>query len=537
MHDTCPIALEDLELRGELARRSLLSFQRLEQYTPAYTLPGNANWPADREGRAVLAQVLIGRTVHRLSSQTDELLAGLPKGVIGPALDLTAIDEQQIAGHSWLLRGLCEHYSWLHRSEVLQRIRRIVDDLYLPLVGRYATYPIDPARRQPQGGGLAGEHLGGILDGWRLSSDIGAAFIALDGLTHAYEIDPRPELAVLIEEIVARFGELDPVAVGNQTHATLTCLRGLLRWNRLHQSPALVSRVQSLFASYLAIASTEHHQNWNWYGRPSWTEPCAVVDSLEVAVGLWRTTGCSGMLAVAQEILFTGLARQRHNGGYGCDICTGAEGQTSVKPHAIGYEAPWCCTMRGAEGLARAAESSWCTNGVRVLLPWQGDSTATLRVGSGTWIVQQASTYPLDGRSRFTVLSAPNDGRLELALYAAPWIDRGQVVGIDSWDGDWGICTLPARVGYALDVDLPLGLRQQPAVGSMRGTHSSLRHGPLLLGLVGRARTMAELGRPAPIGPGRYRVADGDVLAPLGDATWLPEAECKQMEFRALFAH
>ena len=536
MPDIRPIPWSDLRLGGELGRRCQLSFQRLEDYTPAFTLTGNPGWPADREGRAVLGQVLIGRAVQRVSSQTTLLLAGMPGGVLGVPLDPAAIDEQQVAGHSWLLRGLCEHHAWLGQAEVLARIRRIVDELFLPLRGRFVGYPIDPARRGPQGGGPAGEHLGGTLDGWRLSSDIGCAFIALDGLTHAYEIDPRPALAALIEEAIARFRELDPVAVGNQTHATLTCMRALLRWHRLLGRPELLAHVQRLFDIYLGTASTEQHHNWNWFGRPQWTEPCAVVDAFEVAIGLWRATGEAARLAQAQEILFTGLARQRHNGGYGCDICTGALNQTAVASFKNIYEGHWCCTMRGAEGLARAAEHSWCVDGSRVLLPWQGDSTATLHLPSGTWTVRQESRYPEDGVSRFTVVAAPAGGTLELALYAAPWIERNRASGVEAWDGDWAIVRLPARVGATLTVELPIGLRRQPALGGMHASHVSFRHGPLLLGVLGAARPAAALGQPTRLDGARYRAADGSVLAPLGEATWLPEAECRVDQREALFA-
>jgi hypothetical protein len=536
MSDIRPIAWEDLTLGGDLGRRSQLSFQRLEDYTPAFALPGNVGWPADKEGRAVLGQVLIGRTVHSASTQTALLLAGMPIGVLGPTLDLAAIDEQQISGHSWLLRGLCEHYTWRHQAEVLTRIRRIVDDLFLPLSGRFAGYPIDPVQRGPQGGGPTGEHLGGTLDGWRLSSDIGCAFIGLDGLTHAYELDPRPAVARLIEEIIARFRELDPVAVGNQTHATLTCLRALLRWHRLFGRPELLAHVQRLFDTYLDIASTEQHQNWNWFGRPQWTEPCAVVDAFEIAVGLWRATNDSSRLAAAQEILFTGLARQRHNGGYGCDICTGALGQTAVAIFQDIYESHWCCTMRGAEGWARAAEHSWCLDGARVRLPWQSDSTAVLRLSGGTWTVRQSSRHPEDGTSVFTVVDAPADGRLELLLYVAPWVDRSRVTGVTSWDGDWAVVHLPAQKGAPVIVELPFGLRRQPALGDLRGTHVSFRHGPLLLGVAGQARPVATLGHPVRMDGVRYRAADGSVLAPVSEATWLSEVECRTDVREVLFA-
>ena len=217
-----PIAWEDLDIRGELGRRCLLSFHRMEDYTPEFTLCGNEGWPGDREGRAILGQVLIGQTVHQTSSQTEALLAALPEGILGPPLDLETIQEQQVTGHGWLLRAFCEHYACSGKDDMLVRIRDIVDALYLPLRGKWRTYPIDPKKRK-EGGAQFGQLTGDVTAGWSLSSDVGGLFISLDGLTHVYETDPHPELKELIEEGIARFIELDPVSLGCQTHSTLSC--------------------------------------------------------------------------------------------------------------------------------------------------------------------------------------------------------------------------------------------------------------------------------------------------------------------------
>ena len=530
-----PIAWEDLDIRGELGRRSRLSFHRMEDYTPEFTLCGNEGWPGDREGRAILGQVLIGQAVHQTSSQTEALLAGLPEGVVGPPLDLGTIQEQQVTGHGWLLRALCEHYRCSGREDMLVRIRHILDALYLPLRGKWRTYPIDPKQRKKDVGAAAGQLTGDVLEGWSLSSDVGGLFLSLDGLTHAYETEPHLELVELVEEGIERFMESDPVSLGCQTHATLSCLRALLRWDRLHGRPELLAHVRSLFDAYLAGAYTEHHHNWNWFGQPSWTEPCAVVDSFQVATELWRATGEVRYLPIAQQILFTGLSRQRHNGGYGCDCCTGANDQTTVAVQD-NYEAHWCCTMRGAEGWARAAELCWCLSDERVYLPWQSDSTATLPMHDGVWKVRQESTYPQDGRSVFIVEKAPATGELEVALYVAPWVDRERITGISDWDDNWALVRLPAMIGATIDIELPFGLKQHPGMGEMSASHISFRHGPLLLGVANDPCSKHLGGLPKPLGGARYQATDGSLLGPLGDATWLPEEVCKQSVYKVLFA-
>jgi uncharacterized protein len=532
-HTSCPIPWKNLDLRGEIARRARLSFQRLEDYSPAFTLCGNRGWPGDREGRAILGQVLLSQTLHEESRQTGALLDGLPDGILGEPLDHEAIHEQQVMGHHWLLRAFCEIHAVTGREEMLDRMRRIVDELYLPLRGKWNTYPINPERRDKTKGAQAGTMVDGVVDGWKLSSDIGTAFIALDGLTQAYEVEPRPELGELIEEGIQRFLEIDPVKLGCQTHATLSCLRALLRWSRIKDRPDLVQHSAKIFDIYLSIATTEHHHNWNWFGQPTWTEPCAVVDAFMVALELWRATGNNGRLATAQEILFTGLSRQNNIGGYGTDHCVGANGLATVRVHS--YEAPHCCTMRGAEGWARIAESCWHLAGDRVYLPWQSDSTALLRLPAGTWKVRQESRYPEDGVSTLTIEQAPEDGILELALYAAPWVDRSSATSVAEWDGDWAIVRFPARPGATVRIDLPFGLRRQPALGEMRETHVSFRHGPSLLGLRGESSTAEALGQPKPLGRARYRTADGSVLEPIGEATWHTEQFYRETQYQVLF--
>ena len=555
--DICQtIALEHITLSGELGRRVDLSFTRLEGYDAALTLAGNPGWPGDREGRAILGQVLTGQATHRSPTHTEALIAALPAGMLGAPIDLHAIREQQVTGNQWLLRAYCEIYAQTKRADILQRIDAMIDGLYLPLRGHVATYPIDPAQRGAAGdGGVYGHEGDRAVAGWVVSTDIGAVFIALDGLTHAWELRPRDDLRALIDEMIARFVELDVVTLGCQTHATLSCLRGLLRWHRAQHRPDLLALVQRVFATYLAAASTEHHHNWNWFGRPAWTEPCAVVDSFEVALGLWRATGDSSYLATAQEILFSGLFRQLPNGGYTTDCCTGTGGHLHVGTSIDGTEVVWCCTMRGAEGFARAAAHSWCpakaggkTQGKRVHLPWQSSSVATLHNRDGVWRIRQESAYPQDGASRFVVEQAPAGGVLEIAVYAGPWVDRARATGVEAWDGDWAIVTLAAKSGAERVVDLPFTVRRQAARGVLAASHSTLRAGPVLLGLRGtgavssaglsalRGVGIAAVGTPVRTASG-YRTASGEILEPIGAATWVTDGSQVRVPRQVLFAN
>ena len=55
---------------------------------------------------------------------------------------------------------------------------------------------------------------------------------------------------------------------------------------------------------------TENFENYNWFGRPEWTEGCAVIDSFIVATRLWRATG-NARTSKTPMIYFNGMGRQR----------------------------------------------------------------------------------------------------------------------------------------------------------------------------------------------------------------------------------
>jgi hypothetical protein len=97
---------------------------------------------------------------------------------------------------------------------------------------------------------------------------------------------------------------------------------------------------------------TKTYQNLNWWGRPdSWTEPCAIVDSLMLSLDLYRATEEEAYRTMAARIWHNGLAAaQRDNGGAGTDSIV-AEGSGHKDLFAKSYEAAFCCSMRLAEGL------------------------------------------------------------------------------------------------------------------------------------------------------------------------------------------
>lgn len=160
--------------------------------------------------------------------------------------------------------------------------------------------------------------------------------------------------------MVGRFLQINLIKVRAQTHATLTALRALLRLEAHDPDPAMLAAIELRYKAYREQGMTEEFENYNWFGRPLWTEPCAIVDSLLVADQLWQATGKPEYLEDAQLIYYNAIAATQHsNGGFGCNTCVCTH-EPILRTHA--EEAYWCCTMRGSEGLVHSLQFA--------MVPW-----------------------------------------------------------------------------------------------------------------------------------------------------------------------
>ena len=157
---------------------------------------------------------------------------------------------------------------------------------------------------------------------------------------------------------------------------------------------------------------TENYENYNWFERyDTWTEPCAIVDSYLLATQLWAATRNPTYLEDADKIYLNGIAAtQRHNGGFGCDKPVGVV-YPELGIHAD--EAYWCCTMRGGEGLGRAAEYAYFTEGNRIVVPFYRESR--LQLPDRNVVLEQRTDYPFGDRIEFRFAEKP-DKEVSLAL-------------------------------------------------------------------------------------------------------------------------
>lgn len=352
--------------KDELQTRIVLNFKRLRddayyQIGQVFS-PSEYEWYGDKEGRALLAFVSHYKINGQKIDCMEEMMQCIPQKTneqlfFGP-LACDVIHEQQLSGHSWLLRGLCEYYEQFKSSEALEMIRSICEHLYLPTKGNYHTYPVDRVSKNE--GDVSGTSVA-VLNGWKLSSDIGCAFMSIDGLSHAYQLLGDPVIKDLLDEMINVYLGIDKVKLKVQTHCTLTAARGMMRMYDLTKDPVYLNGAKSIYALYVyGNGMTYTYQNVNWWGRnDTWTEPCAIVDSMMLAIQLYLAEGKEEYRRTAARIYHNGLATaQRANGGAGTDSVVIAEIGGSDTLYSKKYEAYFCCTMRLAEGLWFASRHS-----------------------------------------------------------------------------------------------------------------------------------------------------------------------------------
>lgn len=348
----------------------ILNFQRLKERE--YSLenlfqPASYDWPGDWEGRALLA-FLCHYEIHQTEiPHLHAFFNAIPEktnqdGYFGKIFDGVTVDEQQLSGHNWYLRGLLKYARLFKSEQAMALAKSTVENLYLPALQWYDRYPLD---RSASLGGVSGS-VTGSQDGWKLSSDIGCAFMCVDGLADYYKETKDLRVKAFLDKVIDFFVSVDLLKYQLQTHTTLTCLRGILLLYQTTQQEKYLQIVKEKFSFYVSNGMTLTYENFNWFGRKNtWTEPCAVVDSFILATELYKLTKESYYHTLARRIWFNGLQFcQRENGGAGPNSCVTTE-QKTLKISM--YEAPFCCTMRYAEGLLEYAQN-------QALFPWNEHS-------------------------------------------------------------------------------------------------------------------------------------------------------------------
>ena len=289
----------------------------------------------------------------------------------------------------------------------------------------YATYPVNSSLRES--GGAAGKILGSDGD-WMLSSDVGAGLAGLEGLVQAYDVLRTDGLKDVIEAIISAFRTIDVVKIKAHTHPVTLIMLGMIHYADITGDSTLVREVERLWSSYERYGMSENFGCYNWFARyDSWTEPCAIIDAYMVALELWRHTGNSHYRDMGERIYYNALTFSQYaNGGFGLQNCPGkASGTPFLQPH--NDEAWWCCTMRGAEGLARVAQYSWAVLDDTVTITSLNPSVATFKLHPEAAVSLSLQTgYPFENNARITIKEAQTRG-VYLKLPMPTWMRRVRI--------------------------------------------------------------------------------------------------------------
>lgn len=346
--------------KGEILRRIRLNRKRLNdemyRYPKIFTL--GEERPGDWTGRGILALVSLYKALEGykeeqldVKNQLDEIFLHLDEfinqdGYLGKVFDFKILNEQQVSGNSWFLRGLIGYYKLTKNSKILNLIKKIFDNFILKLLPFYDKYN----NHYNYQGEVSGRLSNVILDCWQYSTDIGCAFIMLDSVGSYLEINPSLELLEFANHLINKFMEIDYVEKGLQTHATLSCCRGILKCFEVSKNEKYLNYAKEIFENYLKYGMTLDYSNFNWFNKiDTWTEPCAIIDSFIVCTKLYKYTKLPKYQYYLNRIYFNALrGAQRSNGGAGCNTCLSSV-NNELKVHL--YEAFFCCTMRFGEGI------------------------------------------------------------------------------------------------------------------------------------------------------------------------------------------
>jgi uncharacterized protein len=506
---------------GLLRRRASRTFDLYKAYTPDHVLtlnystkPSDKAFPGDTIGRYILSASLLARALHQPEPETlQRVMAALPamlnsEGYLGWVLPPDRADETGLANIMWS-NGLTEYYLWKKDRTALELNHNIFQRIILPVRDAYYYY-------------YSPERTDGKIKWVHCTGDTAQAFGIIDPATRGAALFPGPELKEEINELIRLDSKIDHVKIQAQIHAVLFTTRGILRWYEAEGHPEHLKFAERLYRQYRELAMTENYENYNWFGRPEWTEGCAIVDSFTVAVRLWRLTGKPEYLQDAQLILFNGLLANQKGGDFGVNNCVGPNSQIFLKP---GSPAPWCCSVWGGKGFARAIQYSYfqLNDGLMVTIP--GNSTVTAHLPDGLLTLQQTTGYPHENGIRFDVLASESKQDRRLEVFMPPWIRPDSLaVNVNGQKAESatenGFLVVKRAMGrgdiitvqfqQAAGSTLPLYPERSP------GLHRYM-HGPLVLGVdTTQERTLPRGTTLRPLGAACYQ-AEGVTLRPICD--------------------
>jgi hypothetical protein len=370
---TEPASAETVQLHGELGHRIEHAIERhlsppLDdvdfllsdvgfQYQRRFT-----DYSGDISGRYLGAMATLdelchidAQVLHRLAERLPTFQK--PDGHFGADQDLASsitqdTDMKLLWGNGRLLMGMVEYGEAYantphqHRASNVLMAAKKLGDYYVET----DQYYNDPANFRTVGGSYA--------------SGFATCYLsAIDGLVGLAKVTGEEKYMRQAERIAELLREA-PEFAGFHSHGRLTALRGALDLDRLLGKPVYrdvaVKAHDDIVAAYLFPTDGVGELFEVNYKRD---EGCSEADWIRVNIALWRATGSTSYLDMAESVLWNHLlATQFSNGGFGHTEMRSTE-RGVVGFESKGAEAYWCCSMHGARALADYAGSIVASDG------------------------------------------------------------------------------------------------------------------------------------------------------------------------------
>ena len=137
----------------ELKERIEKNIERLtdKNYCAPDIFSNGGDWPGDWQGRAILALCMQYEAGNRASEsifrQVKEIIDALPRevnedGYFGNKANGESVNEQQLSGNSWFVRGLCAYYRITGEKRIYNLLAGIGEKMFLPLKKFIEKYPV-----------------------------------------------------------------------------------------------------------------------------------------------------------------------------------------------------------------------------------------------------------------------------------------------------------------------------------------------------------------------------------------------------------
>jgi hypothetical protein len=276
------------------------------------------------------------------------------------------------------------------------------------------------------------------LDEYRASGTYAASytccyFPAIEALAMLYKATGDERYLRQAEKIAEHFKHFDALPT-DHSHSNLCAYRGILMLYEITGKREYLDRAVKRWTR-----AVEGGYVWptggvgeHWYVNYSKDEGCGESDWLRFNLDLWRLTGETRCLDIAERLLHNQIpANQSANGGFGVREFEGDE-KGPIAVLAAHHEAPYCCSFHVPLGLhfLKGYLAAASDQAIYVNLPLSFE--APLRVGGSLWSVKVKTTATSDhAQWKMGIETAPQEAAARpvgILVRAPIWADKIQIV-------------------------------------------------------------------------------------------------------------